>query len=87
MRRRWWPRLGAEAAYDWGGGLVWLLMPQGGRDLRARLAGRGGPSTLMRAGPAAITGVAATRPSLAAIGRGLKRQFDPRGILNPGLMG
>jgi glycolate dehydrogenase FAD-binding subunit len=89
--------LGAEGVvYDWGGGLIWLRLREG-RDLRAELAafpgasegtsGRGlrGHATLVRG-----SGFARFHPEpapLAAISRGLRAQFDPRGILNPGLMG
>ncbi|MCB1337578.1 MAG: FAD-binding protein [Maritimibacter sp.] len=81
--------------YDWGGGLAWLTLDPGLEDagataLRAALAPFGGHATLIRA-PAAIrekVDVFQPQPApLAAISRGLKQKFDPRGLLNPGLMG
>lgn len=84
--------------YDWGGGLAWLELPEAGDDggdggaaaLRAALARFGGHATLVRA-PAEIRArvdVFQPQPApLAALSRGLKQKFDPRGILNPGLMG
>jgi glycolate oxidase FAD binding subunit len=80
-------RAGAEAlAFDWGGGLIWMLMAPG-TDLRARLMPFSGHAT--RAKGTVGDGVAAFHPetpALAAIAKGLRTKFDPRGILNPGLM-
>jgi glycolate oxidase FAD binding subunit len=74
---------------DWGGGLIWLLT-RPGYDLRAALGPVQGHATLMRA-----TGDTHERlgtfhpepPPVAAITAGLRARFDPRGILNRGLMG
>lgn len=75
-------RLGAEAVlYDWGGGLVWALMPEG---VDVRAVGFVGHATRVRgAGAGAFSPEA---PGVAAIAAGLRARFDPRGILNPGLM-
>lgn len=82
-------RAGAEAVlYDWGGGLVWLRMAPGS-DLRARVGAFGGHATLIRAeaDTRARLGVFHPEPApLAVIAAGLRARFDPRGILNPGLM-
>ncbi len=83
-------RSGAVGWYfDWGGGLIWVRMPQG-QDLRAALGAFDGHATLVR-------GAAKTRasrpvfhpeaPGVARISAGLRARFDPRGILNRGLMG
>ncbi|MDR6266425.1 glycolate oxidase FAD binding subunit [Roseobacter sp. N2S] len=76
---------GAKLLYDWGGGLIWAEVVQG-FDLRGALGGIAGHATLMRGtgcGP-----VFHPEPTpLAAISAGLRAQFDPRGILNNGLMG
>ena len=76
--------LGGAAVYDWGGGLVWLLLPGGsGPAVRAAVAGYG-HATLVRA----TTGDAATDPhppesaAVAALTQGLRDRFDPRGIFN-----
>jgi glycolate oxidase FAD binding subunit len=82
-----------DAFYDWQGGLIWLRMeadPEAAtvRDLVARFGG--GHATLMRASQAirAATEIFQPQPpSLAALSRRLKEQFDPMGILNPGRMG
>lgn len=82
-------RLGALAVqYDWGGGLIWALMPAG-CDARARLQGVAGHATLIRASAQTRQDLAVFHPQaapLAAISRGLRQKFDPRGILNSGLM-
>jgi len=78
---------GAEAVYDWGGGLVWLLVPErtkGGGIWRA-VAQAGGHATLMR-GDRSGGAFQPLTPAVAALQDGLKQRFDPRGILNPGLM-
>lgn len=74
--------------YDWGGGLIWALLEEGA-DCRDRLGEFRGHATL-------VWGAEATRarlptfqpepPPLARLTDGLRAQFDPRGILNPGLM-
>jgi len=77
---------GAEAVYDWGGGLVWLLVPEGtgATEIRQAVAQRGGHATRMRgAGTDAFPPLPAP---VAALQAGLRQRFDPRGILNPGLM-
>ena len=83
-------RAGAEGAlYDWGGGLVWLLMAPG-CDVRARLGPFAGHATLMRADRetrARLPVFPPEPPAVAALTAALRARFDPRGILNPGLMG
>ncbi len=74
--------------YDWGGGLVWILVPEA-TDLRARLGDFAGHATLVRASESTRRSLDVFQPQsarLAALGRGLRERFDPRGILNPGLM-
>lgn len=81
-------RIGGEVMFDWGGGLIWALVPEG-TDLRARLGDFAGHATLIRADAATRARIAPFQPEpapLAAISAGLRAQFDPRGILNTGLM-
>ena len=80
-------RAGAEAAlYDWGGGLIWFLM-QPGSDLRARIAPFAGHATRVRQQQSDQIAVFQPElPALAALAKGLRAKFDPRNILNPGLM-
>ena len=80
---------GCRAVYDWGGGLVWLLVPAetalSGAELRARIAPHGGHATLIRGyDPSPFHPQAAP---VAALEAGLRRKFDPKSVLNPGLMG
>ncbi len=83
-----------QALYDWGGGLVWLQVsdePDAGAALiRQTVAAHGGHATLVRAPEDIRNEIAVfqTQPTvLATITRQIQQKFDPRGILNPGLMG
>jgi glycolate oxidase FAD binding subunit len=81
-------RAGGEALFDWGGGLLWLLVPEG-TDLRATLGAFAGHATLVRAAEETRARIPPFPPEpapVAALTAGLRRRFDPRGILNPGLM-
>jgi glycolate oxidase FAD binding subunit len=77
-------RAGAlECVYDWGGGLVWLLVAPGS-DLRARIGVFAGHATLVRGDGAPVF---QPEPApVAALTAGLRAQFDPRGLFNAGLM-
>jgi glycolate oxidase FAD binding subunit len=76
--------LGAEAIWDWGGGLIWLLtVPGRGAEVAAAVAGRG-HATLVRGEGSPVFPPEA--PEVAALAAGLKARFDPRSILNTGLM-
>lgn len=75
--------------YDWGGGLVWALVPAG-RDIRPALSGIRGHATLVRASSETKARVAMLQPEpapVAALSKGIRQKYDPRGILNAGLMG
>jgi glycolate oxidase FAD binding subunit len=84
---------GAQMFYDWGGGLIWVLMPQaddaGAAELRDAVATLGGHASLVRA-PAAIRAAADVfQPqvgAIAALTKRVKDSFDPKGVLNPGRM-
>ena len=80
--------------YDWSGGLVWLETPPisdaGAVEIRRTLAEFGGHATLIRAeragrGPRSTCSSRSMGRSMA-LTAGLKRAFDPVGILNPGRM-
>ena len=78
-------RMEAEAVqYDWGGGLIWAST-NAGRNLRAALGDFDGHATLIR-GNTDLPTFQPESPALAAISQGLRTKFDPRGILNPGMM-
>ncbi len=80
-------RLGDDILLDWGGGLIWALLPEG-TDARALAAPYRGHAMLVRAAAKTRTGLARFEPeapSVAALTAGLRAKFDPKGILNPGL--
>lgn len=83
---------GADAFYDWQGGLVWLRMeadPEAEAVRRLLKRFGGGHATLVRAEPQWRAALAVFEPqlaALAALSTRVKEQFDPRGILNPGRM-
>jgi glycolate oxidase FAD binding subunit len=76
-------RLGGEVVLDWGGGLIWALLPEG-TDARALAAPYSGHATCLRGTAPAFEPEPAP---VAALSRELRARFDPRGILNPGRMG
>lgn len=78
---------GAEALYDWGGGLIWLRVPQGTQagTIRAALRATPGHATLIR-GDAGAGAFQPLSPAIGALHDGLRARFDPKGLFNPGLM-
>lgn len=81
-------RVSGQHVVDWAGGLVWSLVDPD-VDLRRHLSGMGGHATLVRAasGAEAMPRFHPQHPALEAISTRLRAEFDPRGILNPGVMG
>ena len=81
---------GADAFYDWQGGLIWLRMEAGpeAQILRELIAKHGGGhATLVRATESVRANVNVFEPqpaALAALSHRLKQQFDPENILNRG---
>lgn len=86
-----------QAMLDWSGGLAWVLVEETGDEagdagaavIRRRVAALGGHATLVRAGGDIRARVPMFQPENAFVERvsaGLRARFDPRGILNPGLM-
>lgn len=85
--------LGGDAAFDWGGGLIWYAMPPQAdaahEQVRAAIGDCGGHATLMRAGADVRSHVPVFQPqpsALAALNERVKNGFDPHRILNPGRM-
>jgi len=73
-----------QVSYDWGGGLLWIASAKGD-DIRSALGGFSGHATLIKG-----DGNPAFQPrnsGIAKIEFGLRGKFDPKGILNAGLMG
>jgi glycolate oxidase FAD binding subunit len=82
-------KMDCSVQLDWGGGLIWALAPVG-TDLRARLGVFAGHATLIRGSEATRAALPVFQPEaapVAALSAGLRAKFDPRGVLNPGLMG
>jgi glycolate oxidase FAD binding subunit len=80
---------GGEALFDWAGGLIWVSVPIG-TDLRAKIGTFEGHATRVRARNLAQDALPVFTPEPAPIARfsaGLRQKFDPKGILNTGLMG
>ncbi|MGV6806035.1 MAG: FAD-binding protein [Ruegeria sp.] len=78
-----------QSLFDWGGGLIWALVPSG-TDLRARLGGFSGHATLVRSNDETFARLGRFQPEQAgitALTKGIRQKFDPRGMFNPGLMG
>lgn len=79
---------GIETLLDWGGGMIWANTPAG-MDLRAFMVTTG-HATLIRASAATRANLPVFQPenpTVTALSQGLKTKFDPRRILNTGLMG
>lgn len=77
-----------KSMLDWGGGLIWAETASGS-DVRAKM-GVAGHATLMRASDATFASLGRFHSDpapLAKISAGLRARFDPKGQLNPGLMG
>lgn len=76
---------GAQAAlYDWAGGLIWLRTSEN-HDLRAALGRYDGHATLVRGN--AYPRFEPEAAGVARITAALRARFDPRSMLNAGLMG
>jgi glycolate oxidase FAD binding subunit len=79
---------GGVQRLDWGGARAWVLVPEG-TDLRARLGPFGTRAVLVRAGSATRTALGTfppEAPAVSLLARRLRERYDPRGVLNPGLM-
>ena len=74
-----------EVFYDWSGGLIWALTPAGS-DIRAKLGVFDGHATLVRSSGTTMPLFHPQPAPVAMLSEGVRRKFDPRGILNPGLM-
>jgi glycolate dehydrogenase FAD-binding subunit len=84
---------GGDVIYDWGGGLIWAVLPpkpdaQAGL-VRARVDAVGGHATLIRASEQMRRTVDVFHPQqggLAALSERVRQSFDPKNILNRGRM-
>ncbi len=79
----------ADILFDWGGALIWVLVAAGTGDIRRYCEPMAGHATLVRASESAREQIPTFHPQGSLHQRlsdGIRRQFDPRQILNPGLM-
>lgn len=74
--------LGGATSIDWGGGLVWYCGPGTPAQVRSIAP----HATLIRRGGLDGPAFPPQSAGVAALSTGLRRTFDPAGILNPGLM-
>jgi glycolate oxidase FAD binding subunit len=79
--------------FDWGGGLIWLSLPETGdaaaHTIRTALVATGGHATLVRGSPDLRSRIDVFEPLAAPLMKvtaGIKASFDPGAILNPGRM-
>ena len=79
--------------FDWSGGLIWLATSEedgaGATLIQDRAAKAGGHATLVRGSEALRASISVFQPldpAIQALQAGLKKSFDPDGILNPGRM-
>lgn len=75
---------GSTYMMDWGGGLIWAAVPEG-THVRGAIGAVQGHATLIK-GRADVPTFQPEPAPLAAISEGLRAKFDPRGILNSGVM-
>ena len=89
-------KLPAQVVYDWGGGLLWIVVPPAedaqASVVRGALAalGCGGHATLIRASAEVRARVAVFQPSsptVLALSRRLKASYDPNNIFNRARLG
>ncbi len=77
-------KLSGEQLVEWGGAQRWLCTSAPAATLREAAAAVGGHAVLFRARDKSAGAFATLPPALLRIHRGLKQQFDPAGIFNPG---
>lgn len=85
---------GCETLMDWGGGLIWMGQTDGEaatthHAVQTLVARLGGHATLIKGSAelrASVPVFQPEAPAVAALSANLRARFDPRGILNPGLM-
>lgn len=78
--------LPGDQLIEWGGAQRWLASSVEARVLREAARRAGGHATLFRGGDKSVGVFQPLEPTVMAIHRSLKREFDPHGIFNPGRM-
>jgi glycolate oxidase FAD binding subunit len=77
-------KLSGEQLVEWGGAQRWICTSAPAATLREAAAAVGGHAVLFRAQDKSAGTFAALPPALQRVHRGLKQQFDPAGVFNPG---
>ena len=77
-------KLSGEQLVEWGGAQRWICTSAPAATLREAAAAVGGHAVLFRTQDKSAGTFAALPPALQRIHRGLKQQFDPAGVFNPG---
>jgi glycolate oxidase FAD binding subunit len=77
-------KLSGEQLVEWGGAQRWICTSAPAATLREAAAAVGGHAVLFRARDKAAGAFAPLPLALQRIHRGLKQQFDPAGVFNPG---
>ena len=77
-------KLSGEQLVEWGGGQRWICTSAPAATLREAAVAVGGHAVLFRAQDKSAGSFAPLAPVLARIHQGLKQQFDPAGLFNPG---
>ena len=78
--------LAGDQLLEWGGAQRWLRSTLPAHEIRKRAQALGGHATLFRGGDRTAGAFTPLAPTLAAIHKRLKAEFDPAGIFNPGRM-
>ncbi len=84
-------KMAAKMMFDWGGGLVWVGIPnpENVATIRSIVKDFGGFGMLVRAPAKVREQISPFHPEhdrVAAISECIRKKFDPKGILNPGRM-
>ncbi|MET0052871.1 MAG: glycolate oxidase subunit GlcE [Candidatus Thiodiazotropha sp.] len=69
---------------EWAGSQRWIYTHRSEKEIRSQAAQQGGHAMLFRGGDREGEVFHPLHPRIAELQQGLKRVFDPRGILNPG---
>jgi glycolate oxidase FAD binding subunit len=78
--------IAVNAQYDWGGGLVYLSIPND-VDLRIHMNGIAGHASVLRGEGGGAMRITSQNKMTAQLEMQMRARFDPRGILNTGIMG
>ena len=78
--------LAGRQLIEWGGALRWLRSTAPAAEIRAAARRAGGAATLFRGGDKSAGVFEPLAAPIAQLHRRLKREFDPKGIFNPGRM-